>query len=89
MVEEAKKGHFKDGDNMGCFAECIFNTLEFAKNGKINHEAIKAAAKKDGGADGEKHTKIAEKCVEKTGKDMCETAHQIFKCYYEDLNAWN
>lgn len=87
-VEAAEKGHFKDGDNLNCFAECVFKKVNFIKDdGTANVEAMKAAAKEEGGADEAKHMSIVEKCATKTGKDACDTSHNIFRCYWEEMNA--
>lgn len=86
LITKAEKGEFEDGNDLKCFPKCFFEKAKWmTADGKMDEVAMKAAAEEKG--DKDVRVPIVEKCIKKEGKDACETAYLVYRCYWEEINA--
>lgn len=86
LVAQAKKGQFADDEKLKNFILCFFQkTGVLTSDGKLNEEV--ALAKLPQEVDKVAVKKVLDECKVKNGKNVADTAFEIFKCYYKATPA--
>lgn len=86
LVAQAKKGQFADDEKLKNFILCFFQkTGVLTSDGKLNEEV--ALAKLPQEVDKVAVKKVLDECKMKNGKNVADTAFEIFKCYYKATPA--
>ncbi|CAH0551615.1 unnamed protein product [Brassicogethes aeneus] len=84
MIDRADVGDFTDDPKLQCFAKCFYQKAGFVNDkGEIVMETLKAKLPEE---NKEEALAIIEKCKDKKGKDACETAYAIHKCYFKNTH---
>lgn len=82
LVAKAKKGEFTDDEALKKFTLCFFQkTGIITSDGKLNEEV--ALSKLPAEVDKAAVKKVLDECKKKTGKDMADSAFEVFKCYHK------
>lgn len=70
-------------DKVFCYSKCIFDKEgAFDKDSKFQENIFKELIAKKNRAISDK---AVDKCKTETGKDNCETAYNIYKCYAMEM----
>ncbi|KAH8285202.1 hypothetical protein KR054_006153 [Drosophila jambulina] len=78
-----RAGNFENPDEkVKCFANCFLEKTGFLVDGQVQPSVVLA---KLGPLAGEDNVKAVQaKCDSLKGSDKCDTAFQLYKCYYEN-----
>ncbi|KAH8389273.1 general odorant-binding protein 56d [Drosophila serrata] len=78
-----RAGNFENADEkVKCFANCFLEKTGFMVDGQLQPTVVLA---KLGPLAGEDNVKAVQaKCDSLKGADKCDTAFQLYKCYYEN-----
>ncbi|KAH8258036.1 hypothetical protein KR038_004866 [Drosophila bunnanda] len=78
-----RAGNFENADEkVKCFANCFLEKTGFLVDGQVQPAVVLA---KLGPLAGEDNVKAVQaKCDSLKGADKCDTAFQLYKCYYEN-----
>ncbi|XP_030387808.1 general odorant-binding protein 56d-like [Scaptodrosophila lebanonensis] len=77
-----RKGDFTDTDpKVKCFANCFLTKAGFIQDGEVKPDVVLA---KLGPIEGEATVKeVQASCDSLKGENACDTAYQLFQCYYK------
>lgn len=86
MATKLKKGDFSDRSKKSqCFAACIFKKKEFFdSDGKLVRDTMisEFLLRESDPSNVDDVTRVLDKCLGKTGKNQCETAFNVYECYF-------
>eukprot|EP00099_Drosophila_melanogaster_P012298 NP_001286619.1 Odorant-binding protein 56d, isoform B [Drosophila melanogaster] len=78
-----RNGNFDDSDpKVKCFANCFLEKIGFLINGEVQPDVVLAKLGPLAGEDAVKA--VQAKCDATKGADKCDTAYQLFECYYKN-----
>ncbi|ALC42762.1 Obp56d [Drosophila busckii] len=83
QVKDLRAGKFDNVDNKAkCFAHCFLEKSEVIADGQIKPDIVTKKLAPIFGADVVKEAQA--KCDALKGADKCDTAFQIYQCYYKN-----
>ncbi|EDW74828.1 Odorant-binding protein 56d [Drosophila willistoni] len=78
-----RAGNFEDKDpKVKCFANCFLEKTGFIADGQVKPDVVLAKLGPLAGAD--KVKAVQAKCDSLKGADKCDTAYQLYECYYKN-----
>ncbi|EDW91459.2 general odorant-binding protein 56d [Drosophila yakuba] len=78
-----RNGNFENSDpKIKCFANCFLEKTGFLINGEVQPDVVLAKLGPLAGEDAVKA--VQAKCDAIKGADKCDTAYQLFECYYKN-----
>lgn len=82
QVELIRDGKFDNiNNNSKCFIKCVLEKTGLVANDHVNSDFVNSKLSPAFGVD---LTHAEAKCDSLKGSDSCDTAFQIYKCYYEN-----
>lgn len=83
LVYGADRGEFPEDEKLKCFAKCFYRKVGFIDDAaEVQLDHIRS--KIPDGEDRQKALDVIEKCKGTEGKDACDKAYRLHKCYFEN-----
>ncbi|XP_043285604.1 uncharacterized protein [Venturia canescens] len=80
LIDKAILGDFSEDENFKCYFKCLLEQFGVFENGVINFDIMLALVPDSIKETG---TKAVQDCRGTTGKDMCDQAYNLEKCFYK------